>query len=140
MSTRRMFLKRAGATVAVVSCPAFYGACGGGGVVAAGNVADYAEGDLVAIVGEGIAIGMDADGLYAMTTFCSHSNCDIQDTGTIDAATGLECSCHGSTFDTNGGVTNGPATTDLEHYSIEIDEAGDLLVDTDSTVGAADRF
>lgn len=139
--TRRMFLRRASGTVAVLSCPAILGSCKGGGdlIVDAGNTADYAEGDLVAIVGEGVAIGLDADGFYAVTTFCTHANCDMSEQGTIDGTTGFECACHGSTFDTNGAVTGGPANDDLEHYAIEIGGDGAITIDLGTVVGAGER-
>ena len=143
MATRRMFLKRAAGTAVVLGCPAILGGCGGGGpeggLVDAGNIADYAPGDLVALVGEGVALGYDDQGLYAVSTFCTHSNCDMSQQGTIDGQSGFSCSCHGSTFDPNGKVTGGPATTDLQHYAVTLDDAGDIAIDLDQTVSADTR-
>ena len=137
--TRRMFIRRAAGTVAAISCPAILGSCKGGAtLVDAGKVGDYTEGDLVAIVGEGVAIGLDSGGFYALTTFCTHTNCDMSEQGTIDGVDGFVCSCHGSTFDTNGTVTNGPAEFDLEHYAIEIAD-GNITIDLGETVGADSR-
>ena len=139
--TRRMFIRRAGATVAAISCPAILGSCKGGGnvIVDAGNVADYAEGDLVAIVGEGVALGLDAEGFYALSTFCTHTNCDMSEQGTIDGVDGFVCSCHGSTFDVGGKVTNGPAETDLEAYDVAIDESGAITINLGEVVDASRR-
>ncbi len=143
MATRRMFLKRAAGTAVVIGCPAILGSCkggaGGGGLVDAGNIADYAPGDLVAIVGQGVALGYDDQGLYAVSTFCTHANCDMSEQGTIDGQDGFSCACHGSTFDPNGKVTGGPATTDLEHYAVHLDDAGDITIDLDEVVGADAR-
>lgn len=136
-STRRMFLKRAAGGAAVVACPGLLGSCSSK-PVDAGNVADLASGDLVAIVGEGVAIGLDADGLYAISTICTHANCDIAEDGTVDRS-GLACACHGSTFDPNGAVTNGPAEDPLEHFAVELGEDGSITIDPSTTVAPTSR-
>ena len=50
----------------------------------------------------------DAVGLYAMTSICPHEQCDVMFApNTHD----FQCPCHLSTFDFNGMLTMGPATT-----------------------------
>ena len=55
-----MFIKRAAGTAAVIGCPAILGSCKSTGEISGGNIADYPEGSLVALVGDGVAIGVDS--------------------------------------------------------------------------------
>jgi len=56
-----------------------------------------------------------ADSYVALDITCTHNGCptDLQDNNTFS------CSCHGSTFDTNGKVTNGPALEALRRFSVQ---------------------
>src|SRR5436190_17821555 len=56
---------------------------GGGGVVDAGGASDFAVGDLAAVAGEGVAVGRDTDGYYALSTICTHQGCDMASQGRI---------------------------------------------------------
>jgi cytochrome b6-f complex iron-sulfur subunit len=40
----------------------------------------------------------------------------------------LECPCHGSRFDSNGNVLQGPANTGLVHYAVSLDAAGNMTI------------
>lgn len=73
-----------------------------------------------------------------MTTTCTHQGCDMTRSGSV-STNGLRCTCHGSTFDANGGVTGGPADSPLSHFAVDIDEQGAITVHTDNVVGALDR-
>jgi Rieske Fe-S protein len=88
--------------------------------------------------GEPVAIGRDAAGVYAMSLICTHEQCDMTTDGSV-AASGVTCSCHGSRFDRNGGVTAGPASKPLPHYEVEIDMAGEITIHGGSEVSAATR-
>ena len=53
---------------------------------------------------------------------CTHAGCPIEG---FSSAGISSCLCHGSKFDTNGNVTNGPATNPLKQYSATI--AGNMV-------------
>jgi len=85
---------------------------------------------------QGVFLGKDANGIYAMDASCTHF-------GGLPAigASALTCPCHGSTFDLNGAVTGGPASTNLKHYQVkEVSTGGMLEVDTNSVVAASTRL
>lgn len=58
-----------------------------------------------------IAIARDADGdLHAVSAVCTHTYCVVD---WNDAECSWDCPCHGSRFDPDGTVLEGPATDDL---------------------------
>ncbi len=111
----------------------------GGGTVSAGNVKSLAANDLQSVGGEGVAIGRDARGVYAVSLICTHQGCDMSSRGSVDVS-GIYCDCHGASFDRNGAVIGGPARGPLEHYSITIDKAGEITIDLGTTVDASKRI
>ena len=76
----------------------------------------------------------DAGGLYALSKFCTHSNCAV-----VQSGENFDCNCHGSRFTLNGAVVFGPASVALEHYAVCVDGLGNVSVDTSVVVGDADR-
>lgn len=119
--------------------------CGGGsaepeavGDVSAGNVSDLPVDTLRAIDGKPVAIGRDSGGVYALTLTCTHQGCNMAQDGSV-SADAIYCSCHGSKFDRNGGVVNGPANSPLVHFAVEIDAAGALLIRGGQRVSAGAR-
>lgn len=140
MSDRRTFLKVLGGAAALGAggCGSTITEDGAGGMIQGGPAKDVPEGSLTAQSQAAVALGRDASGLYAVTTICTHQGCDIRSSGTIDAA-GLACGCHGSRFDSNGGVVNGPAARPLDHYGVLIDDAGNWVIDTGTVVSAEKR-
>jgi Rieske Fe-S protein len=129
---RRGFLALAGAGVTVAAV----GGCGGRatqGPIVAGRPADFAAGAVRQIEGEPVLVLRDEGGLYAMSAVCPHMRCTV-------AADGgrLVCPCHGSAFDLQGAVLDGPAREPLEHYRVVVDERG-VVVDTTAPVAAAER-
>lgn len=95
----------------------------------------------------GIFLARDDVGIYAMSAFCTHAQCNI---GTQmgggcgiqnpdDVTQGFHCCCHGSNYDGNGQVTGGPATLDLTHYKTVVDLSGMLWVDTNTVVDSMQR-
>jgi len=43
---------------------------------------------------------------------------------------GFECPCHGSRFDAQGNLVRGPASQGLRTLSLEVTDAGHLILDT----------
>ena len=69
------------------------------------------EGRIVALEGRKYAVHRHADGtLRAMSPICPHLGCDVR----WNVAEGSwDCPCHGSRFDADGLVVNGPAVRGL---------------------------
>jgi Rieske Fe-S protein len=108
------------------------------GTVAAGNVADLPAGTVRGLDGAPAYIARDAHGLYAMTSTCPHAGCDMRADGNASGS-GVFCGCHGSRFDANGGVLQGPADTPLTHFAVSVDMAGNVTVDGAKEVAASVR-
>lgn len=141
MTTRRDFLKVVGATV---TAGAVLPACGPEqGPVAAGNVADIAEGQVVKIAAGSALLGRDAGGIYAMTAICTHLGCDLTAAGGVIGDDGvITCGSpcgHGSRYDLSGSVVGGPTTRPLQHWLVTVDEAGDITIEVGAEVDAAER-
>lgn len=61
---------------------------------------------------------------YAISSVCPHRQCVVDWDA---AAQEFVCPCHDSRFDSEGKVTQGPATTDLEQVMVSTTEAEILL-------------
>jgi Rieske Fe-S protein len=109
-----------------------------GGTYPAGNVSQMADPSLQAISGGPVAVGRDAGGLYALSLICTHAGCDMSSQGQVSKS-GIVCLCHGSRFDVNGNVVNGPAQTALEHFEVTVDAAGAITVNASMTVAESTR-
>jgi cytochrome b6-f complex iron-sulfur subunit len=73
-----------------------------------------------------IIIIRSTDTVYlALSKLCTHSNCTV----TYNSSSkDIPCPCHGSKFNTEGAVMNGPATTALKKYNVKQD--GNILTIT----------
>ena len=136
-ANRRRFLKMFAQGGALVGAASLGIGCGGGPVVV-GNVKDFALDSLTTVAADSLAVGHDAQGVYAMTLICPHANCDMGSQGAVSPS-GVVCYCHGSSFDVTGGVLNGPAHDPLEHYAVTVSAAGEITVDADTPVDASVR-
>jgi Rieske Fe-S protein len=113
--------------------------------VAAGTPDLYATDGLHKVPGTKVLVGRDAAGLYALSSKCTHNNCDMNGkfangtpVGTI-SATKIHCNCHGSEFDNLGIALKGPNPTPtnpnpsipkpLPCYRMELGCDGQLYVD-----------
>jgi Rieske Fe-S protein len=103
------------------------------GPVGGGNVSALAVGTLI-VMGT-VVVGRDANGVYAMSAVCTHAGCLLDD-GSRTISAGLYCPCHGSAFDGDGAVTQGPARASLQHYLVTIAADGSITVDGSQPVGA----
>ena len=62
-------------------------------------------------------------GFTVIQTSCTHLGCRL-----TPGADGFSCPCHGSHFDLNGKVLNGPAVKVLDSQPIEPDKNGHLIL------------
>lgn len=78
--------------------------------------------------GRSVALFKDADGVYAVSTICTHLGCIVKST-----PEGFECPCHGSRFTRDGTVARGPAPQALAWYKLS-GSGGTYVVDEAETV------
>jgi nitrite reductase/ring-hydroxylating ferredoxin subunit len=80
---------------------------------------DRGEGKTIRVEGERVAVYRDAHGvLHAVSPVCTHLGCHVRFNS---AEATWDCPCHGSRFDIEGRVLDGPAVRNLRHR--ELDEA-----------------
>ena len=58
----------------------------------------------------------DEDHFYASYLECTHQHCEVEPEGKF-----LKCPCHGSEFDSQGKLQQGPAEADLKSFAVETD-------------------
>lgn len=122
----------------LAGCGAPTGQAEARGSFPAGNVSQISVGQLKLLENVPIVLGRDTAGLYAMSTICTHRACDIAESGEVSNQ-GLTCDCHGSVFDANGAVVNGPAKETLSHYQVTVDVNGNITIDADTEVSPTAR-
>jgi menaquinol-cytochrome c reductase iron-sulfur subunit len=77
------------------------------------------------VVREGEKIGV-------ISTRCTHLNCEVN----LQEDGSFRCPCHGSAFDKNGAVTEGPARRALPWLEVNITESKEIQVNIEKTVEA----
>jgi len=77
----------------------------------------------------------DSNGLYALTSKCSHEHVVINVSGSQ-----FHCPAHGADFTFNGAVIDGPTNKALVHYSMCTLPNGHVGVQTAITVSASTRL
>ena len=94
-------------------------------VINAGPASDYAKDGVYSRYRDyGFFIVRRGDKLFALSSFCTHRKCKLM----AESDNTFYCKCHGSTFDANGKVTEGPAYIDLPVPGLSTNEAGQLIV------------
>ena len=94
-------------------------------IVDAGPMGDYAkEGVHDKFRRMGFFVIRKTGKLLALSSVCTHKQCKL----TTEKDSSFYCNCHGSTFDSNGKVTEGPAKRDLPFLSTQVNDKGHLLV------------
>jgi Rieske Fe-S protein len=125
---RREFLLLGAAAAACAGCQGMSSAKPGSGstqTIDAGPATNYAaDGVYPNFRDLGFFIVRRGGKLEALSSICTHRRCKVN----VDADHSFFCHCHGSTFDPNGKVTEGPATRDLPLLQTTTDAAGHLLV------------
>lgn len=84
--------------------------------------------------GRPIAVFRDADGVYAVSTVCTHLGCIVKAEGG-----GFDCPCHGSRFAIDGTVTKGPAPKALPWLSVSAVSGDTFMIDESVTVPAGKK-
>ena len=79
--------------------------------------------------GRSVAVFRDADGVYAVSTVCTHLGCIVKAEGG-----GFDCPCHGSRFALDGAVVKGPAPKALPWLAVTAVSADTFSIDLSATV------
>jgi nitrite reductase/ring-hydroxylating ferredoxin subunit len=80
---------------------------------------------------------LDDRGYYAVDAICTHLGCTIRNNPDDD---GYFCRCHGSRFNAEGGVVNGPATKPLRFVKLSWDQSQQMIVDRIAEVDSSFRL
>jgi len=62
-----------------------------------------------------LVVNVGGETIRSFTSVCTHTGCS---TNWAFSNSLFECTCHGSRFNTSGEVTRGPASRDLEEFSV----------------------
>lgn len=149
---RRRFLELvgAGSTLVVVGTPGCGGDMQSVAPFSAGLVSDHPEGTYKLFNDHTTIVGRDAMGFFAFTAICTHEQAGVTFQSGATACTpavsgcsqstigAFRCPNHGSTYDSNGRVTQGPATRNLQHFQITIAN-GELTVNPGVNVAMNSR-
>jgi len=84
--------------------------------------------------GRPVAVFRDSQGVYAVSTVCTHLGCIVKAEGG-----GFDCPCHGSRFAADGTVEKGPAPKALPWLSVSAVGADTFLIDEATIVAAGKR-
>jgi cytochrome b6-f complex iron-sulfur subunit len=80
-----------------------------------------------AVYDEAILAGMRDYGLVALYQKCPHLGCRVP---SCESSRWFECPCHGSQYNQVGEKKGGPAPRGMDRFSISVDGAGNVDVDT----------
>lgn len=97
----------------------------------AGKPADYPDGTATFIESVRLFIVRRENTFRAMSAICPHLGCTVN---AVVGKTPYLCPCHGSHFDQNGAVVNGPSPRGLTWFLVTISKDGRLVIDMDQTV------
>lgn len=65
-----------------------------------------------------LVVNVGADTIRSFTSVCTHAGCATNWSFNDNL---FECGCHNSRFNTSGGVVRGPATRDLDEFTVSRD-------------------
>lgn len=94
-------------------------------LINAGRARDYtADGVYSRYRSQGFFVIRRGDKLFVLSAICTHKRCKLN----TEPDRSFTCPCHGSTFDPNGHVTEGPAKRDLPILETFTNGRGELVV------------
>jgi cytochrome b6-f complex iron-sulfur subunit len=97
----------------------------------AGDPGDYTEGSIRFNKEKKAYVVGGSGGVYALSAVCTHLGCI---TRFLSDQNVIACPCHGSRFDLEGNVVEGPAPRPLPWLQVVTDASGLLVVDTSIVV------
>jgi cytochrome b6-f complex iron-sulfur subunit len=100
-----------------------------------GPPTDYPQDSVTFLPDQRLYVFNGADGFYAISSVCTHLGCNVKRVGP-----GFACPCHGSQFDENGQVVQGPAPKPLQWFALSLSPRAQLVVDMDQLVSPAFRL
>lgn len=83
--------------------------------------------------GRSVAIFRDGEGVYAISTVCTHLGCIVK-----AEPDRFQCPCHGSQFRLDGSVSRGPAPKALPWLAVSV-SGGEVIVDEGKAVAPGTR-
>jgi cytochrome b6-f complex iron-sulfur subunit len=92
-----------------------------------GPMEDYPQGHQVVRLDIPAVIRHTEEGIIAISLVCTHLGCTAEEN---EDGEGFTCPCHGSRYNNNGKVLEGPATKNLPRYRIEEQADGTLRLYT----------
>jgi len=99
-------------------------------IVNAGPAGNYsAEGVYSKFRDRGFFIVRKGEKLFALSAICTHKFCKL----IAEPDQSFYCKCHGSTFDPNGKVTQGPAKRNLPTFPVFANQSGELIIKIPAT-------
>jgi cytochrome b6-f complex iron-sulfur subunit len=95
----------------------------------------FPESELTGSSFEGLPVlaGATADepGVMALWQRCVHLGCRVP---ACESSQGFECPCHGSRYNFHGEYEAGPAPRNLDRFAVEVNDNGNLVIDTGSVI------
>jgi cytochrome b6-f complex iron-sulfur subunit len=101
----------------------------------AGRIEDFADGSTTFIEDQRVFLIRRGNTFRCLSAVCSHLGCTVDHKGD-----GFHCPCHGSTFDSQGKVTSGPAPKAMTWFLVTLSKDERLLVDKGQIVPADKYF
>ena len=98
----------------------------------AGRPEDYPDGAMTFIEEVRLSLVREGKTFRAVSAICPHLGCTVNIVG---GAHPFLCPCHGSHFDQNGNVANGPSPRGLTWHPVSLSKDGHLVIDLDRAVG-----
>jgi cytochrome b6-f complex iron-sulfur subunit len=88
-----------------------------------GPAENYPLGSRTVVANGRFVLIHDDEGLSTINTTCTHLGCQV-----TPGPNGFTCPCHGSHFDLQGSVVNGPATKALGSQPVEPADDGRIIL------------